>query len=504
MQVNATLKFYAYISAAWVELDDSGAAGSVRGSWGMPDNSPLSRMAMPGEIVVPLNNSTGLYTPGGPSALAGFKKGIPFKMVITFESEDYSFYYYISDIDPRPSTKDKKCNVTAVTWLDYAERHPIVNPGIQSNKRGDEVLTTAIAEVEIQPQGTDFDTGIETFPTVFDTTTSHTTVMSEMSKVAFSELGYVYERKNGTIVFEAQDARPGSRTVDQLPLSNAASGAMLKEDTGYLLLETGGKILLNQVGATTFDGSIIEGFDAPYGKHQINRMTVYAYPRRLDASPVILFKLDKEVAIGSGQPYPLKGTYANPSGGLPINAQNVIDPVVTTDYTMFTATGGGGSNISASLTVTIIKGTEGFAAVLTNGNAATGYINLFNVRGTGIYQYNQIEHSASNAASIAEYEAESETIHQKYQNTTYVGRVFVDSQVEQHKDPRTVLNAITFTANKSPACMMAFLCGEVGQLHYIDINELSVANNYYIQGIEFQTSSNLIVVTWIVSEALSL
>lgn len=505
MQANPdSIKFYAYMSSAWVELDDAGAAGTCRGSWGIPDNSPLSRVAMPGELIISLNNSTGLYTPGGPSALAGFQKGLPFKMVITFEGMEYPFYYYISEIDPRPSTKDKKCDVTAVTWLDYADRHPIVNPGVLTNKRGDEVLTTAISEVEIQPQATDLDTGIETFPTVFDTTTSHTTVVSEMDKVAFSELGYIYERHNGTIVFEAQDARPGSRTVDALPLANDDSGLCLNEDGDFALNEDGGFVINDELAAMTFDGSIIENFDAPYGKHQINRMTVYAYPRRIDASVQVLFQLDEEIVIGSGQSYTLKGTWADPNGGLPINAQEWVTPVATTDYTMYTATGGGGSDITGSLTISWTPGTEGFTAVLTNGNAATGYLNKFSPRAKGIYYYNQISHTASNSASITEYEAESETLHQKYQNTTYTGRVFADSVVAEHKDPRTVLNSITFPANRSPACMMAFLNGEVGQLHYIDIDELNLTGNYYIQGIEFQMNGRIITVTWIVAVALSI
>ena len=507
-QVNATIKFYGYISAAWVELDDAAGAAGARFFWGIPGNGPLDRIADTADLRLPLNNATGLYTIGGPSMLAGWRKGIPIKMVITFENEDHDYLYYLDDVDARPSNKDKLAYAYCVDWLDYAERSPIVNPGVQTNKRGDEVLTTAIGLVAIAPPGgTNFDTGRETFPTAFDTVTSHTTVLKEAMKVAYSEIGHVYLKHNGVLVFENADSRHGWRAAGEIPLESASSGLFLKEDGGYLLKEDGGKIILNQTAAQTFDGSIIDDFEAPYGDHQINRMTVLAYPRRLGASPEVLFELDEEIVLGPGKTYTLKGYWADPDGGLPINAQDHIepDPSTATDCSAFTTTGGGGSNITSSLVLNSWSpGTEGFSVDLYNGNASTMYIYTFAPRATAIRRPNPTEHVATNSASITEFEANSETLNQKYKNDLYAGRVFVDSQVEEHKEPRTVLNSIPFTANKSPSAMMAFLYTEIGDLRYIEIDELGLTGNCYIQGIEVEMKGNIIKVTWRVVLALSL
>lgn len=512
-QVDPTIAIYAYISGSWTLLDDTGGNDLVRASWGMADNSPSSRLADTGDFTFALNNATGQYTPDGPSALAGWKKGVPVKIVFTYDSEEYvRFYGVVSDIKARPSNREQKCYVTVLDWMDYAARHPIVNPGIQTSKRGDEVMTTVMNEIEIPPQAYDFDTGTETFPTVFDTVTSRTKGYNEFGKVAFSELGYVYLKKDKTygetLRFEAADARHGWREPDDIPLASSASGYLLKEDGGYLLKEDGGKIILNEIGAPlTMDDTVITDYDAPYGEHVINRMTVYAYPRRVGASPEILFQLDQEITIGSGQTYTLKGYWADPNGGLPINAQNVIepDPSTSTDCSAFTATGGGGSDITTSLVLNNWNpGTEGFTVDLYNGNAATMYVYTFKPRGTAIRQFNPIEHSKTNSESIAEFEYSSETIHQKYKDTTYSGRVFVDSQVDEHKQPRTVLNSISFIANKSADCMMTFLNTDVGDLRYIEISELGIAGNYYVQGVEFEVKGNIVFVKWIVLLALSL
>lgn len=508
-QVIISAKLYVYISGVWTELND---AQPWRFDWGISGNRPTDRIADTGDLTFTLDNSTGQYTPGGPSALAGWRKGLPIKLVVTYDGEDYIRWRgIIDDIDIKPKFKDKKAYVSCVDWLDYATRNPIINPGIDTNKRGNQVLDWVMANVSVPPQQTDFDTGIETFSTVFDTVTSRTRAYNEFAKVAFSELGYIYRRANKTdgetLVFEAADARHGWRTPVQIPLSAAESNIMIYEDSDIMLYEDGDTMIYNETQSYTFglsSGITIEDFEAPYGDQVINRMTVTANPRRLDTSPQVLFNLDQELIIDSGDTYILQGTYADPNGGLPVAGQNMITPVATTDYTMFAATGGGGSNITGSLTITITYGTEGFTARLTNLDGSKGFVNFFQTRGTGIYRPNPIQHTASNSDSVDEFDYNSENINQAYQNTLYSGRVWSESQVDEHHEPRIILNSISFTANKSPAHMMAFLHTDIGDLRYIEITELGLTGNYYIQGIRVEMNNGLIRVTWIVATMLSL
>jgi hypothetical protein len=477
--------------------------------WGSPDNHPLSRLADVGSLSFWLNNSAGLYTPGGPTGLSGWKKGIPIKWVVTYEGVDHPYLYYLEDIQIKPNNQQKKIQVTCVDWFEHALKHPIVNPGIATDVTADTVFTTMTDEVAIQPAARDFDTGIETFATAFDTVTSKTKAYTEYAKAILSELGWGYLRKDKTygetLVFENADARHGWRDAEDLPLGASSSGFLLKEDGFYLLQESGFKIILGEVGPVTFDGSIWENFEARYGEHVINRMTVYANPRRLDASAQILFQLDEPIAIGSGRTVEIKGTYANPDGGLPVNAQDMITPVITTDYLVNTISDGSGSNISADLVlVSTTYGTEGFTHRVRNDNAAAGYVTKYNTRGTGIYIYNPIEHAASNSDSIDEFETQSESLNQKYKSDLGSGSVFVESVVDEFNQPQTVLNWIEFTANKSDENMLAFLYTDIGNMRYIEIDELGITGNYYIQGIEATMNGSLIKVKWFVKAALSL
>lgn len=517
MTTNISAKTYVYISSAWTELND---VQPLRAFWGMSDNRPASRLADVGELTFALDNSSGLYTPGGATALSGWQKGLPVKLVVTFEGQEFvRFRGNITDIQIRPAHKDKKAYITVSEWLDYSARHPVVNPAVQTNKRGDQVITTLLTELEVQPQAQSLGTGIETFPTAFDDVKDQTTAYAEFAKIALSELGYIYvtkDRTNGeTLVFEGADARHGWITPDTRSLTTYTvdpnPGFLLLETGDKLLLETGDKLILDADIANnysfdgTMDGNDISDFDAVYGQHVINRMTVYAYPRRLSASNEILFQLDKEFVIAAGNIYILKGTYADPDGGLPINGQSMVTPVATTDYTMFSGSGGTGSDLTANLSVVITYGAEGFTATLTNTSTTTaGYVNKFNTRGIGIYKYNPIDYVENNTVSSGLYGMESDSMNQKYQTTLYSAIGFSKSVVDEYRNPITVLNSIIFCANKTTGCMLAFLYNDVGDMIYIDAPEIGVEGNHYIQGVELIINGGIAMVKWILIAALSL
>lgn len=512
-QIEITAAFYAYISGVWVLLDD---VKPIRGEWGMADGSPLTRVAKTGELSLPLNNTTGQYSPGNPSALAGWKIGVAIKMVVTCGGVSrIRFRGRVSKI-PITKQKDKIINIEVLDWMDYASRHPVVNPGIQTNQRADQVLTTLMSSVAIQPQAYSFDTGFETFPTSFDAVTSTTKAYTEFVKVALSELGHVYLKKDATygetLRFESATSRHGWRTVDTASMTvidpTTAYNA-INEDGTNLINEDGTNVINDKTMVYSFDGQVdenfISDFSASYGDKMINRLTCYARPRRLSASPEVLFTLSAPIPIGAGQSVTIKSNYTNPSSGLPVNGMNMITPVATTDYLVYVNSDGTGTNLTASLSLdTITYGTEGFTHVVRNTNASSGYITRYAPRGTGVYMDNPIEHAANNYTSIAEFEAQSESINQAYKNDLASGSLFCDSVVDEHAQPRTVLHSISFCANKSSEHMVAFLYYDVGSIIYVNIPEIGIEGNYYIQGVQFSIAGGLIMVKWILVLALSL
>ena len=154
---DATIRFYAFIGGAWVGLDDVQPAS---GYWGMPDNKPETRIAKTGSMQVTLNNSSGKYSPGGPSALSGWGKGIPFRMLVTYDRKNrVRFRGFVDEIQLSSRPKEMKVHITALDWMSYALKYPIVNPSLLQ----DETVDTAFDAI------LDADSGpwLETYSTIF-------------------------------------------------------------------------------------------------------------------------------------------------------------------------------------------------------------------------------------------------------------------------------------------------------------------------------------------------
>jgi hypothetical protein len=520
---------YAYISGVWTLLDD---VQPWEASWGISGNGPLDFLADTGELQFSLNNSGGLYTPGGPSALAGFVRGVPVKVVVTFDGEDHERHiFYIDDIKISPSNIDKTAQVTALDWMDYAARHPVTGNGVLTTPYSDEVMQTVLADLEIPPQQTDLAPGVFTVKTALDIAGTKTTAYTELARIALNEIAHVYLKSGETLTLENYDTRTGWVEPSEIPLPTADSGLLLKEDGDQLLLETGDGILLNETAAVTLDSSVLSDFDATYGEGVVNLVKHIVYPRRESASPEILFQLDSPMEIGvrvdertppaqgeitghsnyitrvrEAKTFILSGTWADPQGGSVIAAKDLITPVITTDYLLNSEEDGSGTNMSSSLVVDFIPDAKGFTAILTNTNLtySLGYLTKFNVRGTGIFQYNPVPYTAFNEKSIAQNEAQGVDFQQKYRASPGFGMVYADSVVMEYGTPRTRLNAVTFCANKSTTLMATYLNTDVGDLRHIDIDQLGVDGNYYVQSVSDRYSGGNIWTTWGVKEAPSL
>lgn len=504
-------KIYAYLNDVRTDLSADIIGNIVGNDWGISGNGSLDRIGTTGQLKFSLNNKTGKYTPGSLTALAGWDEGIAVELSLGFEGNLYLYRFYVESIKPPVKFQDIQTKVTAVTWMKYATEHPIENPGALANKRGNDVLNETLALMPIQPQNINFDEGINIFPVAFDVITSQTKAYDEFVKVALSEIGYVYEihdRQYGeTLRFENARSRTGLRELSSLPVSQANSGFLLKPDGFYIRTPANDRIILNQVSDAVIDNAIME-IVSEYGNDVINHFTATATPRRVDTSFVVLFNLDEPIALGSGPEIEIKGTYADPAGGAQISAQDVIDPVITTDYLVFSAEDGSGSNLSGYLTFTFKQfGTEGFTVKVKNTYpSANGWLTKFNVRGHGVYNYNPISVLAKNQTSIDRRGTKTATLTQKYKNNLYEARVFVEAEVNRNKDPRIVLNAIGMCANTSAALMTAFLNLHPGDLANIIIDKLNVDGYYYIQGVDNVSISTggIINFDWMLREALSL
>lgn len=482
----------AYCAGAWTDLTPY-VISNIEVKMGMPDGKPTTRLADSGSMTFTLNNMGKLFSPGSATALTGWKKGVPVWLLFDYDSTTFYIRSYVKDLtitQDAGTLGQKRVLVNCADWLDYAARQPLLSPGIYSNRRGDEALDILVPTMPIQPQATEYAEGVSIFPALFDTVTTSTKAYSEFSKIAFSEPGYIYIRGDRTsgekLVFESAHTRNGLRELTDVPIITSLCGRLLKEDSGYLLLENGDKLVLDESEPAYYNNTAM-ATEVSYGKNVINRMVVTCYPKRVSASAEVLYSLDAPMLIGSGETITFRGGYSDPTGGATANADasTMIAPVASTDYEMWSNEDGTGTDMTADLTVTAVYGTEGVEYTLVNGSVDAGWITLLQARGYGIFQYNPLEAAAEDAASVNEYGYTAEAVQMQYQREIQPGQVEASKVVEAEKQPRTVLEKVQFNANSSPLLMQSFLYMGIGDLAHIVDEQADIDGWYYIQGVEF-------------------
>lgn len=303
-----TLAIQAYLGGAWTDIiSDVAASTTVSSNWGMDGNKPLDLLAKTGQLRFSLKNNTGKYTSGGASVIhADWGKGTKVAADFTFDGQTHRrFYGAIDSIGLDAGTLgERKAHVTVLDWMDYAAKYPIQNPAIELDKRADEAITTILAGMPIQPSVVSLDTGAHVFPTVFNDATLKTRAYSEFQKLALSELGRIYHKKDqtygDTLRFESANARVYSFPVKKVPV-NTSTGYILMETGDKILMEDGSGILIESYALqdVTIDNTMLN-MDVVYGDNLINRITVSANPTRIATVDTPLFTLDSALFVDAG------------------------------------------------------------------------------------------------------------------------------------------------------------------------------------------------------------
>lgn len=481
---------YAYITAGWTDIS-SYIISDILVSWGITGTKPVDRMASTGDMIFTLNNRSGYFTPEGASVWAGWKSGIPILLQITYESEVFDrFVGTISTLELRSEiTGYSEVDVTVVDWMDYAAKHPMILPLYATNQTADNALTTILADMPIPPDSRSFETGTVTFPMVFDLVRAKTVAYSEFSKLILSELGYLYLTKTRTVgeclVMENANHRSGLMIYSSIPLDNASSFDLLKEDGDHLLLETGDNILIDDLTSYSCNNTMLS-LEVEHGQDIINHIKVTANPRKVDTSYVVLYSLGSPMQIGAGQTLTFTGNYSDPSGGKACGGTGMVTPVATTDYLLNTASDGSGTNLTATAVVTATYGASSVEYTVRNPSTSSGYITFLQARGYGVYTYAQTVFESEDATSVGQHGYISESLDQPYQYDLVPGELEARKVLFIQRQPHTVLKSITILANHGPYTMNAFLQLDVGSLIHVIETNMGIDNAYLIQNVTFK------------------
>lgn len=517
------------ISGSWVDLTpDVLVDPAVKFSRGISGNGINERLADVGRMTFSLKNGAsnsaglaGYYSPGHANALSGWTVSLPVRLSFTYDS--WTVYKWRGRIEADgikviPGTLDaRRVDVSCQDFMGLAADHKLNLLTPMDDVPINVAVETILSSMAFQPVSREYENVqfAANFPYIFDVTGSETTAMGELQNIATGMSDNATTVGRGTIVMRGGLADGDSLYATHLPNDDkhlpqvtADVNNLLLETGDALLLETGDNLLLEGDQDASFtDDDILPGSQFSYGKDIVNRVTIVAYPRRVDAAATtVLWTMEEAISIAAGATTTVRGTYNNPTGGAKINGTDFVDPPVSgTDYMANASEDGTGADRTSSLTLVAKFGSAEVEFTLTNTSGSTIYVGggtagaFLQVRGKGVYIEDTARRVTIDQTSIDTHGEKVLTIESRYMDlNNHVGSnmSYGEKIINKWKDPLTSADRLYFAANKNVKNMVHFLFMEPRRAATITetMSGLTLTTTvWYMQGYEAEILDGKIV-----------
>ena len=450
---------------------------------GIRGSDVTDRVAAPGELSFQMDNSAsnsaglvGYYSPDHANCRLGFDVGTNVRLKLASGANTYYMRAHVKRVSPRFGLRNERTvDVTATDYMDQLSMHKLRLIPVQLSKRNDQLVQTILDNLDIQPLNTSLGVGADTFSTALNAETDEKTfAITALQKCMQSGMDYLYVRGNSTdgetLVYEPADTR----------LLNTTSKASLVDTmSGFEVIRSTDKVW-NIVRAT-------------------------AYPDKYDVAAVVLWSSNSEISINAGQSTTVTARYRDPSGlsqRSSLYPGSEVTPVADTDYKMSSVSNNGGNNLNANLSILVEWGGNTAEVTLTNTSASTGYVNLFQLRGRGIYHYDPITTTRENEGSKYAYGDKELSFNLPYQGNVNTARDFATDILKRHFRPISDVSSVRFFANRSSALMTAALTCVIGDRVTINETVTGINSDFYINSVQYQVNpGGLLEVNWLLEPA---
>jgi hypothetical protein len=173
------------------------------------------------------------------------------------------------------------------------------------------------------------------------------------------------------------------------------------------------------------------------------------------AATTVLLQFASAIPLKGGQSYTVTANYVDPTQqAAKIGATNIQALTPSTDYMMNAAADGSSTDLTASLSIVVTAGGNSAEFVLTNTGLVDGFVTLLQMRGQGIYDYQQLNALAEDSASQVLYGRHESTLDLIYQTSLVLGQNIALYEIALRKDPRAQVVGATFTVPRSNSVLM--------------------------------------------------
>jgi len=472
----------------WGDPGEEIDMGRVRGiscSFGRDRASQLTGKSKAGKLTATLDNRSGDYNPFNSSSpiYGNILPGRPVRLLgtSTTQSDQAIWQGFLTRITPQVFLGgDATAILEATGPLGQINLDKIEVPMVTS-QRTDQVVDD-ILDAAGWAAGSSYrtlDTGKTTISRYWK---SQSYAIPALQEVESTEGGFIREGKDGKIVFDNRHHRlSGAALTSQATYSDASGAARV-------------------YSGLTQDDPLPHIFN-------IFEADVQTYTT---ASVAVLWTLSEtgtsspSIAPGVARTYIAR--YPTPAAANNARGVNAwTTTAATTDMLGNTAADGSGTNVTASIGISVSKSSETMDITLTNNTSATAYITKLQARGTAI--------TADDPASIKQEDATSKTAfgertwpsRTKFIPDTDEALDWADFNLSVYKDPTAVLR-MTYFANRDTNAINEMLDRDISERVTVvaaNTADLSINRDFFIEGVNHQITANrLHKVTYLLSDAV--
>jgi len=472
----------------WGDTGEEIDMGRVRGitcSFGRDRASQLTGKSKAGTLRATLDNRSGDYNQFNSSSpiYGNILPGRPVRLLgtSTTQSDQAIWQGYLVRITPQVFLGGDATAILEATGPLGQINLDQIDVAMATSQRTDQVVDD-ILDAAGWGAGSSYrtlDTGKTTITRYWK---SATYTVPALQEVESTEGGFIRESKSGQIVFDNRHHRlAGVGLTSQATYSDASGAARV-------------------YSGLTMDDPLPHIFN-------IFQTDVQTYTT---ASVAVLWTLSE---TGASSPpispgvartwiarYPTSASANNARG---VNAWTTT--AATTDMLGNTAADGSGTNVTASIGISVSKSSETMEITLTNNTSATAYITKLQARGTAI--------TADDPASIKQEDATSQTAfgkrtwpsRTKFIPDTGEALDWADFNLSIYKDPTAVLQ-LSYFANKDTNSLNEMLDRDISERVTVvadNTADLSINRDFFIEAVNHQISADrLHQVTYLLSDAI--
>ena len=367
----------------------------IRFEWDRVLQEPLGGMAIClGNVL--LENVDGRFTPDKNATIGtAILPNRPLQMFIGFivgSLEKVVPIFKGLTRQPREHKPDSTSEIECYDYVKFLNEYALEST-IYTNQRSDQIITDILTTIGFGTAQYVLDTGLNTIG--FAWFEKGQTAGERIKKICEAEEAFFYQDEGGILRFENRRHYAASP---------------------------------HNVSVWDIEPDDIIRWEMDESTEIINRVIIKADPKEVGTAGTEIWKDPIEEVIDRGETLTVWAQFDNPASVL-------IAPVATTDYTAFTATAGGGTDITTDISIVATLFTKSVKLEITNNNINKAYINLLKLRGTPIVSSGAITYQFEDTTSTGKYGNFQLEIENDFIDNSTFARYLAQAIVRKYKTP---------------------------------------------------------------------